>query len=136
MKISLAFWRAAALIALAPAAWACGVCVEDKMAATYDHEVVVRAAAKGRAMVFCEIAGPLDVRQVRNAARNVRGIDAASVRVSSQPPAVSFALDAKQSPQAAVSAMQRGIPSGTHVAVVKVIAPPDGPTKAPARQAR
>ena len=131
MKIASGFWRAAALASLAPAAWACGVCIEDKVAATYDHEVVVRAAAKGKVMVFCEVAGPLDARRIRRAARSVRGVDPASLRISSQPAALSFALDAQQSPQAAVSDMQRGIPAGTHVAIVRVIAPSGALAKAP-----
>jgi len=127
MKIVLAFWRAAALLAMAPAAWACGVCIEDKVAATYDHEVVVRAAASGKVMVFCEVAGPLDAGRLRSAARKVPGVDPASLRTSAQPAAVSFALDARQSPQAAVSAMQRGISPDMHVAIVKVIAPTGAP---------
>ena len=133
MTIALAFWCAAALLALTPAAWACGVCIEDKVAATYDHEVVVRAAAKSKVMVFCEVAGPLDARRIRSAARSVRGVDAASLRISAQPAALSFALEAQQSPQAAVSDMQRGIPAGTHVAIVKVIAPSGVLAKAPQR---
>ena len=47
---------AAALAAAVPTAFACGVCVEDKVAATYDHAVVdspahltlVRIARDGR----------------------------------------------------------------------------------------
>ncbi|HXE49916.1 MAG TPA: hypothetical protein VN663_16155 [Ramlibacter sp.] len=133
MKTAPAFWRAAALLAVIPAAWACGVCIEDKVAATYDHEVVVRAAAKGKLMVFCEIAGPLDARRIRSAAHSVRGVDPASLRISSQPAALSFALEARQSPQAAVSDIQRGIPAGTHVAIVGVIAPGGALAKAPQR---
>lgn len=118
-------WRApgpgAALLALASTAWACGVCVEDKVAATYDYAVVQKAAAGGKAMVYCEIKGAFDVRRLRNAARQVRGLDAASVRVASQPAAVSFALDtAQQSPQAAVAAMQNAMP-GTRIAIVRLI---------------
>ena len=123
MKIMSTFWRAAALLAVAPMAFACGVCIEDKVAATYDYEVVIRAAATGKVMVFCEVAGPINARQLKNAARKVRGVDPASLRTSSQPAAVSFALDARQSPLAAVSAMQLGIPAGTRVAIVRVVAP-------------
>jgi len=136
MKIVLAFWRAAALLSLAPAAWACGVCIEDKVAATYDHEVVMRAAAKGNVMVFCQLAGPIDARRIKSAARKVRGVDPASLRISAQPAALSFALDAQQSPTAAVSDMQRAIPAGTHVAIVRVIAPTGALAQAPQRQAR
>ena len=76
--------KALLLLAIAaPAAvWACGVCIEDKVAATYDHAVVQRAAATGKAMVYCEIHGSLDTRRWQGAARQVRGLDPASVRVS------------------------------------------------------
>jgi hypothetical protein len=111
--------------------WACGVCIEDKVAATYDHEVVVRAAAKGKVMVFCEVAGPLDPRQIRNAVHRVRGADSASVRISLESAAVSFALDAKQSPQSAVSAMQQEMPSATRVSIVRLIAPTAPVARAP-----
>ncbi|MEO8655156.1 MAG: hypothetical protein ABI409_13605 [Ramlibacter sp.] len=113
--------RALLLLAIAaPAVWACGVCVEDKVAATYDHAVVRRAAATGKAMVYCEIRGSLDARRWQGAARQVRGLDPASVRVSREPAAISFALDASQSPQAAVAALQNAVP-GSRVAIVRLI---------------
>ena len=104
----------------APAAWACGVCVEDKVAATYDHAVIQRAAATGKAMVYCEIHGSLDPRRWQGAARRVRGLDPASVRVSREPAAISFALDSQQSPQAAVAALQKAMP-GSRVAIVRLV---------------
>jgi len=111
----------AALLALAPTAWGCGVCVEDKVAATYDYAVVQKAAATGKAMVYCEVKGPFDARRLRNAARQVRGLDTASVRVSPQPAAMSFALDtAQQSPQSAVAALQKALPD-SRVAIVRLI---------------
>lgn len=117
-------WRLApgvAIFAIAGAAWGCGVCVEDKVAATYDHAVVQRAAAAGKAMVYCEIHGALDARRWQSAARQVRGLDTASVRVSSQPAAISFALDtAQQSPQSAAAALQKAVP-GSRVAIVRLI---------------
>jgi hypothetical protein len=111
--------------------WACGVCIEDRVAATYDHEVVVRAAAKGKVMVFCEVAGPLDPRQIRNAVHKVRGADSASVRISLESAAVSFALDGRQSPQSAVSAMQQEMPSATRVSIVRLITPTAPVARAP-----
>jgi hypothetical protein len=110
------------LLALsAPAAWACGVCIEDKVAATYDHAVVQRAAANGNAMVYCDIHGPLDEGRWRAAASRMRGVDPASVRVSMQPEAISFALDtARQSPQAAAAALQKAVP-GSRVAIVRLV---------------
>ncbi len=114
----------AGLLALAAASWACGVCVEDKVAATYDYAVMQQAASKGRVMVFCEVSGAVDAPRIRNAARQVRGLDRSSVRLSTQPAALSFALDpAQQSPQAAVSALQRAVPPGTRLSIVKLVTP-------------
>jgi hypothetical protein len=103
-------------------ALACGVCIEDKVAATYDHAVVQRAAASGQVVVFCEIVGPVDAERIRNAARVVRGLDASSVRVSETPSAISFVVDpAKQSPQAAAGAIQRGLAKGIEVKVLRLM---------------
>lgn len=125
MKATWALWAAAALAAATPAVRACGVCVEDKVAATYDYEVMQRAAATGKVMVFCEISGPVDSRHIRNAARRVRGLDVASVRISPEPAALSFALDAaQQSPQAAVLAMQRASSAGTRITILRLVAAP------------
>lgn len=108
------------LAAMGPAL-ACGVCAEDKIAATYDHRSVQEALARGRLVVYCELAGVPDVQQARRAAARVRGVDARSVRVSAQPAAVSFVLDPKQqSAQAAVLALQAALPRGAKVALLKV----------------
>lgn len=114
--------HAALLLALvAPSVWACGVCVEDKVAATYDHAVVQRAAARGQAMVYCAVDGPLDTGRWRDAARRLRGVDPASVRVAAQPAAISFALDvSRQSPQAAAAALQNALPR-SRIAIVRLV---------------
>jgi hypothetical protein len=116
---------AVALVAFAPAAsLACGACAEDKIAATYDHGVVERAAANGDVMVFCEVAGPLDARRLAQAVRRVQGVKPQSVRVSAQPAALSFAVDpAAHSPQAAVAAAQRSLAAGTRLTIVRLRQP-------------
>ncbi|HJV59335.1 MAG TPA: hypothetical protein VJ743_00255 [Albitalea sp.] len=106
------------------AAWACGACVEDKVAATYDHAVVQHAAALGQVVVFCDVQGRFDAQRLHRAATRVRGIDAASVRTSSEPSALSFALDAGQTPHAAIAALQRAVPAGTRLVVVREIGSP------------
>lgn len=113
---------AATLAAIAPAASvACGACVEDRVAATYDHAVVEHAAASGDVMVFCELTGPLDAQHLKQAMRRVRGIRPQSVRVSTQPPAISFAVDRKAgSPQDAVGAVQRSLVPGTRLVIVRL----------------
>ena len=111
----------AALVALTPSiGHACGACAEDKVAATYDYQVVQRAAAAGDVMVFCEVTGVLDRQRLTQAARRLRGIRVVSIRTSTQPAALSFAIDpARQSPQAAVAAMQRSLPSGIRLTIVR-----------------
>ena len=116
----------AAFAAVAPVAGhACGACIEDKIAATYDHAVAMRAAAKGDVMVYCEVVGPLDPHRLTQAVRRVRGIKADSVRTSAQPAALSFAVDpSRLSPAAAVEATQRGLPAGTRLTIVRSGAAP------------
>jgi hypothetical protein len=103
---------AAGLIALSPGAWACGYCVEDKVAATYDHAVVTRAIGKGHVVVFAEVSGSGNAAALAKvagrAAAKVRDIDPGSVRVAEVPAVVSFALDAKgRSPAEALAATER-----------------------------
>jgi hypothetical protein len=91
---------------------ACGVCIEDKVAATYDHAVVTRAGALHHLVVFGEIDGAVSIKRVTAsisaAARRVQGIDPGTIRTSASPPAFSFALDpAAQAPDAAVAELQK-----------------------------
>lgn len=116
-------WVAGAFAAWAGAALACGTCVEDKIAATYDHAVVESAARAGKVVVYCEVKGAFTPAKLAAAARRVRGVDPASVRVSQEPAAVSFALDTRrQAVAGAVQALQAQS-GGARVAVVRVNAP-------------
>jgi hypothetical protein len=118
MKASLA---GALLLLAAVQAQACGLCAEDKVAATYDYRSVQDALARGRLVVYCELAGLHDVKRVRQVAGHVRGVEARSVLVSAAPAAVSFVLDPKQqSAQAAVRALQAALPPGARLTILKV----------------
>jgi hypothetical protein len=78
---------------------ACGVCLEDKVAATYDHALVERALAQQRVVVYAEPRAPVDARALRAmAAKAARapGVDAATVKTSASPASVSFVLDPKR----------------------------------------
>jgi hypothetical protein len=105
---------------------ACGACVEDTVAATYDHAVVERAAAKGNVLVYASIDGTGDPRaladQARASARRVVGVDRASVRVSAAPLALSFAIDPKaQTVDGAIASVQlRSHDRGIRLTVVRV----------------
>jgi hypothetical protein len=77
----------------------CGVCLEDKVAATYDHALVARALAHGRVVVFAEPRSPLDaahLKRVAAAASRAPGVEAATVKTSDAPATVSFVLDPRR----------------------------------------
>ena len=105
----------AALIAAAPGAvtWACGACDEDKIAATYDHAVIVRAIARHTQVVFVAIDGQVDAarigRRVAAAASKVPGVVRGSLRTSLAPAAFSFALDAEQEAEAALAGFRKAV---------------------------
>jgi len=92
-------------------AQACGHCLEDKVAATYDHAVLTRAARVGHVVVFADVRGPaagggpaLKAFIARTLA-TTPGVDAGTVRVSLDPPAASFACDpARHTPEALIAA--------------------------------
>ena len=108
--------------AAASSAWACGACDEDKIAATYDHAIAVRAAARAHLVVFCSVQGVYDAERLRRVAGRADGIDVASIRTSAQPAALSFVVDPhRRSAQSAVAALQRGAPRGTQVVLIKVV---------------
>lgn len=138
MKWRVRLAAAAALLLAAPAR-ACGVCVEDKVAATYDHGVLQRATARGQLVVFCGVTGPADAARLRQAAARVRGLDRDSLRISAEPAAVSFALDpARQSARSAVAALQGALPAGTRLELIRLadargLRAPAGPATASPR---
>jgi hypothetical protein len=110
-----------------PSSLACGVCIEDKVAATYDHAVVTRAGAVHHLVVFGEIGGAVNLTAVTAgipaAAKRVHGIDRGTVRTSTSPPAFSFALDpAAQAPDSAVVELQGRLRTkGVKLSVLRVM---------------
>jgi hypothetical protein len=121
MKMVAAIFVAAVLAGAAIEASACGACVEDKVAATYDYDVVQHAIARGDVVVFCDVKGQIDSERLRKALRKLGGVDKSSIRVSTAPQAVSFALDtAKQSIDDAAAALQRDA-GGLEIEVVRTI---------------
>jgi hypothetical protein len=111
----------------APAAVrACGACVEDKVAATYDYVVIHKAIAKHRQVVFVAVDGPIDAdkmgARIAAAAAQVRGIVAGTLRTSVAPPAFSFALDAAQTPETALAAFRKAVGDpGVRLTVVRIM---------------
>lgn len=90
-----------ALLLACSQALACGVCVEDKIAAVYDHAAVQQALAAKRTMVYFHIDGKLVVserskRAISDIARSTPGVDAASVRVSCELASMALAFDGRR----------------------------------------
>jgi len=120
---------AALFVAALPSthAMACGVCIEDKVAATYDHGVVTRARARHHVVVYAALDGPVDARHASKAAAaaaaRARGVDAATVRTAESPAAISFELDPKaQAPEPVLQAVERsaGVP-GLRVTLLRIV---------------
>jgi len=115
----------------APVAVACNACLEDRIAATYDWQVVAAARRNGHTVVFTTLVGPVTPGDDALARRIVRrlsatpGVDPGTVRVSLAPPAASFACDPeRRAPTDLVSSMNERLrSSGLRLTVVRVGAP-------------
>lgn len=118
---------AVALAALHGGVAACGVCIDDKVAAAYDHAVVISAVDRHRVVVFAEVSGPREAKflvgAAARAAAAVRGIERSSVRSAIAPAVVSFVLDpAVSDPPAALAAVEKGAAPGVRLTLLKVLA--------------
>jgi hypothetical protein len=84
----------AALSLVAGQALACGYCLEDKIAATYDHAVVTKALNARHYVAFLHVDGAAPDRKVlEQAVYSVPSVDRGTVRVSADLLTVSFAYD-------------------------------------------
>jgi len=98
------------LVAAADVARTCGLCVEDKVAATFDAGVLARAARIGHVVVYAELRGPAagaptELRDhVARTLAHTPGVDPGTVRVSLDPPAAAFACDPRRHPPGSVLA--------------------------------
>jgi hypothetical protein len=92
------------LLASGPAA-ACGYCVEDKIAATYDHAVVTGALAKRHQVAFLHVDGTVPSRRaLEEAVYSAPGVDRGTARVSADLLTVSFAFDPARATLGAIHA--------------------------------
>ncbi|MEO8005964.1 MAG: hypothetical protein ABI771_13705 [Betaproteobacteria bacterium] len=87
-----------AFIVIATRALACGHCIEDKIAAVYDYDVVTQALARKHEVAFFAMAGELIAsaethRLIKRETSKVVGVDPGSVRVSVENASLSLAYD-------------------------------------------
>jgi hypothetical protein len=98
------------VVALASAAaLACGHCVEDRIAAVYDHALVQRTLASKHQVAYFAWDGPTErseaVRMKMLAlGEATTGVDKGSVRVAMDPAAIAVAFDPRRTSAEAVAA--------------------------------
>lgn len=125
-------WRGIVCVILAGAgpssATACGHCIEDKVAAVYDHAVITRAMARGHQVVFFAIEGNIPAgertrRSLEAIVESVAGVDKGSARVSVESAALCAAFDLARAPLAIMErALSRKLAVlGLSVAMVHVM---------------
>ena len=92
--------RGLALALLFPAqVLACGVCVEDKIASTYDHALIQKTLARQHRVAFFHIDGPVTAdakRWLEATIAGTAGIDKGSGRVAVHTSTLSVAYDPKR----------------------------------------
>jgi hypothetical protein len=103
MKTQRKILVAAMLAVQAGAVAACGHCVEDRVAATYDFALVSRALDQRHEVAFFAIQGPLLADRITAQALTrllggIQGIDRGSLRVSLATESLSFAYDPARTP--------------------------------------
>lgn len=107
-RILIAAWLAAS-----GSAYACGYCVEDKIAAVYDHAAVARAIGQKHPVVFFAIDGNLKQddstrRRIDAIAASTPGVDPRSVRLSLDAASLAVAFDPRRTSLVTVqSALER-----------------------------
>jgi hypothetical protein len=125
-------WHASVVAALAAgvasSALACGYCIDDKVAAVYDYEVVQRAFARNHQVVFFAIEGQLQAgdaarRTLRILAESAAGVDKGSARVSVEPASLSVAFDPARTPFAGMarSLSRKLAAQGLSLAILRVM---------------
>ncbi len=121
---------AVCLAAAATAAVACGYCVEDRIAAVYDHSLAQRVAAGKHQLLVFSWDGPLvrDAvarRKMLELGEATPGVDKGSTRVSLEPAVIAVAFDpARNSVASITAALQKKLDSLKLSIVVLRAAPP------------
>jgi hypothetical protein len=113
---------------LASTTLACGYCIEDKIAAVYDYDVITRALSRQHRVAFFTVEGAMAAsedsrRALKAAVESVAGVDKGSARVSVDPAALSAAFDPARASSASMErALSRKLAvHGLSVTTVRVM---------------
>jgi hypothetical protein len=104
----------------------CGYCVEDKVAAAYDHAVVAKALGSGRHVAFLHVDGAPARKALEQALARTAGIERGTARISADLLTVSFAYDPRRATLGAIHAAleKRLAPYGASLLPFRVIDKP------------
>ena len=96
MKVASLF--ASLLLMSTSSAIACGHCIEDKVAAVYDHAIVAKAVHEKHVVAFFGIEGPLVVnsaskQEIQKMMSSINGIDPNTSRISLETGSISIAFN-------------------------------------------
>lgn len=109
-------------------AMACGHCVEDRIAAVYDHALLQRTALAGQQMAFFAWDGKMvqneaSRSEIQALAEKTSGVVKGSVRVSMAPAAIAVAFDPRQNSHRKMAAALQGKLQALKLSLVPLAAP-------------
>ena len=93
-------------------AWACGYCVEDKIAAVYDHAALTQAHARKHTTVYFAIDGAIrdNASSLKSVIDRTPGVEKDSARLSVEAQALSVTFDPRRTSLPAVqSALEKAL---------------------------
>ncbi len=104
MRVAISLVASAAPVG----ALACGYCVEDRIAAVYDHALNQRVTAERHGLVYLAWDGPVERTEASRLkllalGEAVAGVDKGSVRVSMEPAAIALSFDPRRTSADAIS---------------------------------
>ena len=136
MKSSRAFGGVAVSLAMlgAGTALACGYCVEDRIAAVYDHALSQRTLQSRQQLAYFAWDGPLardeaSRQKMLALGEAVPGVSKGSVRVSMEPAAIAVAFDPRSSSGASIAAALQKKLGLLKVSLVPLQAPQPTPVR-------
>jgi hypothetical protein len=120
----------AAIACVATSALACGYCVEDKIAAAYDHAVIENASRRQHEVAFLSIeltrpAAKDAESALRRGVERIVGVDRGTVRIALEAGALSLAFDPRRvAPGSLLGSLDRELaPLGARVALLRFGSP-------------
>ena len=96
--MKVAYLLASLLLMSTSSVIACGHCIEDKVAAVYDHAIVVKAVHEKHIVAFFGIEGPLVVnttskQDIQKILGSINGVDLNTSRISLETGSMSLAFN-------------------------------------------